>query len=716
MRHLSPAFALFALAALLAMAPRLAVRPSPAAAQPAFTAGLSVTVKAERTSINPGEAIQLAVALTNAGTSPVTVLLGCAPAHDLQVRDGQGNLMWRLNPTCNPAGSSLNLAPGQTQEWTGLWPGITANGTPIPAGVYGVWGIVETVPLSSIAGPVVISVGGAVATSTLSAPPTRTRTATPRPDEPTRTPTRVEEPTRTPTRRIEEPTRTGTTTPRPDEPTRTPTRRIEEPTRTATPPGGAVSGPRFGVVERPGNQRQPDVAGDPEREECQNLVVWWDEHAGEIWGRFVERHELGEPFLISGDAGADGPPAVAYNARRQLWLVVWSDMVEGGNSDVRARFVSCEGVEEHVFTVPTDPATADQPAVAAFDETFGIVWRQGEGGRARIMGGQVVELSVHQIVPIGPVGEVSEPAVACEPNEPCLVAWTRAEGDALDVVGRYWFPHEEYAGERHLTIATSPRRERYPSIAWNDADGIECYVVTWTDEGGERATVRARSVYPAAPRTLDDYVLGDPALIVSEDGHNSDHGDVARLGRGFVVVWASGADAVQDIWGRRVSVSGTARLLANGSLVPVSDSPMIERYPAVSSSGDPLALAVWEAERDNHDIDIFGRHVAATAPGAAGTLVTLLGQLRRHTPVADGGVWTVSVNSVLSGHFPCAEARVYYDQDAQIDPSLQPGDHVLVRGRIVPEQGACALQADVEGILGLTRAVIQLLLPLVLRQ
>jgi len=655
--------------------------PGPVGAQATYAAGVSVALRAERATNNPGGQLPVEVSLANAGTAPATIELGCGPAFDVQVRDGQGGLVWRLNPTCAAAVTSITLAPGEDRAWAGVWPGTDQAGAPVAAGVYSLWAVVETVPLVSIAGPVLVSVGGAVATPV---EPIATASPTRRPDEPTRAPTGVE-------------------------PTRTPTP-FGNPTGTATP-GDEAGGERFPIVERDGNQRRPDVAGNPEQQDCQNLVVWWDEGEHEIRARFVEPHFRGEPFSVSGDTGADGPPAVAYNVGRRLWLVVWSDEVgDAGRRLIRARFVDCGGVEGNVFALTDDGGVADQPDVAAFGETFAVVWRVPDGDRAVIRGARVAEMAAHQVVTFTDDDNPAEPAVACEFARACVIVWSRGGADARDVVGRSWVPHEEAVGARALDIATTDRVERLPAVAWNGSDAAETYLVTWTDEGGDYSTVRARAVYPPAPRGPDDYVVGQPDLQVSEGAQDDDHGDVAPLEAGFVVVWATGRLDPEDILARRVTSTGGTRALAGQPVIGVSDAPASERFPAVAASGATTALAVWESQSTGGDVNIFGRHFAAGGGAAAVSLVGFLGPSGTD---AAGAWWDVAVSRVMAGSYSCGEARVYYEPSAGVDPTLRSGEAVAVNGRTRPE--ACTLQADVLGIVRQTLRARLVHLPYALR-
>ncbi len=152
----------------------------------------------------------------------------------------------------------------------------------------------------------------------------------------------------------------------------------ETPPPTSTP--GAIPPATVLAV---GRVSDPDVAGDGTRSSCQHLVVWLDTDMadGAIWGRFIESDRLGEPFLISSDLGAAGPPEVAYSPALEKWLVVWPAPHLASVSMLRGRMVACPAPEGPVIEIGHYFLIEDQPAVAADGDGFAVVWRRSFSGR-----------------------------------------------------------------------------------------------------------------------------------------------------------------------------------------------------------------------------------------------------------------------------------------------------------------------------------------------
>ena len=681
---------LVVLVAIAALAPD-----NRAVAQDGYQSGIAVTLRTATNRVVMGRTLALRLEVTNVGTQSLNLTLDCDPPVDFRIYAKDGSLVWRLHPTCTDATVPLALAAGATRHWVATWTAADSTGAPLPVADYTVYGILRTVPEHAVAGPVVFEAVNGEAEHT--AVPEHTRV----PGDVTATPhheaTRVPEHTRVP----------GDVTATPH------AEATHVPEHTAVP---AESGEPFYVTDREGRQSRPDVAGHPELGDCQNLVVWWDEPARQIWGRFVERQWRSEPFLVSGDMSATGPPKVAYSIPRHQWLVVWADVTDGAQRVIRGRYIKCAAVQEAVFTIGGEVAGDDQPAVAATGEQFAVVWRHTVGDTgSQIMGAHVVGTQTQQLKAISDAGIVSEPAIACEGRGECLVAWTWEHSGDRDVVGRYWFPRESYVGTRLLEIAVTDRIERYPSIAWNGWYDRGAYAVTWADEAGDSSVIRVRTVYPGTGDRLDGYVLGEPVLLVSGENHRSDHADVAALGPGFVAVWSTGATVPAEIVARRLGYDPNTRGLSLGPVTAVGSHDAVEDYPAVPSSLDPLTLVVWQIDRGADASDVLGRHVAV--PALAGGQVALLGALRS-VPGGSGSLlqagaatWNVQVLKVREGEFECGQALVRFSRAAPAIPALMMGDLVFVRGNVSPADGACTVTVGAAGT-SVSRATIgRLVLP-----
>ncbi len=654
---------------------------------------LSAVLSVDQVRVAPATPVLLRLELVNGGQVPLTIHLACEPPHDFRLLDDAGRLVWQFQPTCDPGvRRDVTLAVGQALMWHATWPGVDGQGRPVLGGRYFLYGRVMTSPDLVQAGPLPIEVTGPTATP---GAVDATATAT--------LPTQV--PTATGGPGTVEPTATGG--PGTVEPTATVEPTVEPP----------ESGAPFPVAEQPERESRPDVAGSTDRSSCQHLIVWWEDGTRAVRGRFSGPDGMGEPFLIAERGTAGGPARVAYHPLLLQWLVVWPRPPESSVGGLLGRYVLCGGVHGHPFDIAPGTAYAEQPAVAADATGYVVVWRQARvPGPYEVAGTAVGEAASMAPITVIGTGNVAEPALACDGEALCLVAWTEAAGNAdhVDVTGRMWAPRQGTLGTRSLAIAATSRNERYPSIAYSGALSLPAYLVSWTDEGAAHTAVKVRGVYPQANGPLDAYQPGPLIGEVGADGMNGHLADVAAQGGEFVVAWASGAASPEDVLATRVRLDVASGQLLAAWPVVISDKHELEGYPAVADAGRPTALVVWQLEAATGS-NVWGRY--STVSGLLPMRVVLVGRLTHvGAVVQSGNTFVVRVSRVLVGQFLCSEAVVKVEEPSLAEAGLQPGDEVLVAGYQTPGEGDCVLVVGSSGTYVQRSRAAAVRLPYILRQ
>ncbi len=473
----------------------------------------------------------------------------------------------------------------------------------------------------------------------------------------------------------------------------------------------------FPLAEEAERESRPDVAGSGERSRCHHLVVWWEDGARSVRGRFTSPEGSSEPFLIAERGTAGGPPRVAYNPFLLQWLVVWPRSPEVSVGGLLGRYVVCGGVHGNPFEIAAGAGFAEQPAVAADSSGYVVVWRQARaGGLNEIAGTALGQGAAMAPITVIGSGRVAEPALACDGSSSCLVAWTDAPANAdhVDVLGRMWAPRQGALGTRTLAIATTARNERYPSVAYSGALQLPAYMVSWTDEGVAHTAVKVRGVYPQANGPLDAYLPGPVTTELGTNGLNAHLADIAAQGGEFVVAWASGPASPDDILATRVRLDVTTGLPLAAPPVVISDRREMEGYPAIADAGQPLALVVWQLETGAGS-DIWGRYSALI--GTLPMRVVLVGRVTHVGALAQSGrTLVVRVSRVLVGQFLCSEAVVRVDDPALTEAGLMPGDEVVVSGYHLPGEDECLLVVGAGGTYVQRSRSAPISLPYILRE
>jgi hypothetical protein len=137
-----------------------------------------------------------------------------------------------------------------------------------------------------------------------------------------------------------------------------------------------------------------------------------------------------------------------------------------------------------------------------------------------------------------------------------------------------------------ITISTTTSRRGYPSVAF---DGTN-YLVVWQ----ERRNGTDWDIYGARV-TQDGAVLDSSAIAISTAGRAEFAPSIVFDGTNYLVVWQDGRNRNWDIYGARVTSSGTV-LEPEG--IPISILGMHEERPSVAFGGT-THFVVWESGRSD---------------------------------------------------------------------------------------------------------------------
>lgn len=341
----------------------------------------------------------------------------------------------------------------------------------------------------------------------------------------------------------------------------------------ASASGGPI-GDNFPISNLSEDQVYPAVAYNSQREEY--LVVWYNDRPGndDIYGQRVSKNGtlVGPWFAISAGAGADRRyPDVAYNSKRNEYLVVWetdwhvqAQRVPALGGTVGSKWTIASG------TVGVD--YYDQPAVAyAYTaDRYVVAFRRVD--LLWVGGGSDIYFDVREwdLAPVvqNPVAAVS---AATLPQNPDL-AYNRTRNELL-VVWQQWMPGPpasfDIYGRRMTMAGTLPhvldtsipiqidgKDQIVPAVAAIPTESNKGhYLVVWE----HRHSATDGDIH--ARRVEGDGTL-NPGFIVSEAPENQTNPAVAgsEAGQQHLVAWTqdytSGMVVFPGIGVRTVSSNG----------------------------------------------------------------------------------------------------------------------------------------------------------------
>ena len=281
-------------------------------------------------------------------------------------------------------------------------------------------------------------------------------------------------------------------------------------------------------------ETNPAVAYNPDREEY--LVVWYNDRAGndDIQAQRVSKNGalVGNPFYIAAGAGVDRRfPDVAYNSRRNEYLVVWEHLGSSG-PEIHAVPVSATGgvdLSKQVVIATTSPSSAPyRPAVAyAYtSDKYLVVWYDEGVGFSSIWG-QVLSSDgalngSNFLISEDPGGhERYDPDVAyCRTRNEFLVVWRQlATPSDGDIYARRVTGDGNPLSPDSITISVLLYDETAPAVAAlplknNEGD----YLIVWETNTGSDTDIYDLTVHVASDGTVS---LGSLLpQIVYDDSEN----------------------------------------------------------------------------------------------------------------------------------------------------------------------------------------------------
>ncbi|MCX6841759.1 MAG: T9SS type A sorting domain-containing protein [candidate division WOR-3 bacterium] len=381
------------------------------------------------------------------------------------------------------------------------------------------------------------------------------------------------------------------------------------------------------------NQYNPSVAFDG----TDYLVVWEDTRNGsynDIYGARVS--PTGSVLDPSGIAISPNTPtshqffpSVAFDGTN--YLVVWED---GRNTwmDIYGARVSKNGtvLDAGGILVSTNTPTSSQliPAVAFGGTNYLVVWRDtrndayGDIYGARVSkAGAVLDASGIAITPNTPTSSQMYPSVAFDGTNYLVVWYDDRNGPNSDIYGTRVSKAGAVLDASGIAITpnTPTSGQQYASVAF---DGNN-YLVVWQDYRNGSYT----DIYGARV-SQSGSVLDAGGILVSTNTPTSyeDIPSVAFDGSNYLVIWTEYRNANRDIYGARVSPTGT---ILDPYGIIVTGSVNTQTGPAVAFDGTNY-LVVWQDNR-NGNYDICGARVAAD-----GALLDLAGfAISTNTPTSD---------------------------------------------------------------------------------
>lgn len=347
---------------------------------------------------------------------------------------------------------------------------------------------------------------------------------------------------------------------------------------------------------------------------------------------------IGSAFRIDSDRdNSQELPAVAYNADRAEYLVVWCESTTGGGFQIRAQRLSQDGTRLGSSFLVTAQSEVDyfNPDVAynSNHQQYFVIYdyhdydTSEQGIRAKTITGDGATGGTEFTIVDDGAGDPKtyhSPAVAyASTADRYLIAFVYFS--AYDTVSVAAYDHE---GTRHGGFVSLAGSSLYPiqkpELAYNSARNE--FLVVWQQQAYVGGVRQDKDIYGRRVEMSGGLNALDTPFAISDDTHEEKNPTVAALPNagadGQYLVVFEYDNSVDNLLRGQV-VGGTGAL---GSLItfPYSASSDAQQYPAVAASESASRyLVTWCQNRSDTpalDGEIVGRAVAADGTLLGGLL------------------------------------------------------------------------------------------------
>ena len=341
------------------------------------------------------------------------------------------------------------------------------------------------------------------------------------------------------------------------------------------------------------------------------LVVWNDYRNGSDYDIYGARVSTSGTVLdtagipISTAADYQWQPSIAFDGTN--YFVVWTDDRNGwGNDDIYGARVSTSGTVLDTAGIPISTAANHQwwPSIAFDGTNYFVVWADGRNGSDYDIYGARVTTSGVVLDTAGiPISTVVKyqwwPSIAFDGTNYFVVWEYHRNWWNYDIYGARVTTSGTVLDTTGIPISTADWWQSSPSIAF---DGIN-YLVVWDDYRGSDKDIYGSRV------STSGTVLDTAGIPISTAANHQEYPFIAFDSTNYLVVWKDyRSDASGDIYGARVSTSGTVLDTAG---IPISTAPDEQEWPSIAFDGIKY-LVVWDDYRNGSDWHVYGARVTTS--------------------------------------------------------------------------------------------------------
>lgn len=335
-----------------------------------------------------------------------------------------------------------------------------------------------------------------------------------------------------------------------------------------------------------------------------NYFVVWDDYRTntnfDIYGARVNTSAtVLDPngILVSSTINFQVAPSTAFDGTN--YLTVWEDATSYGYYNIRGARIDQNGVVLDPSCINISTATNNQmsPDVAYGDTIYLVAWEDNRTGNYNIYGTIISRagavINPNGFIISGATNDQENPSVAFGDTNFFVVWEDYRTATNCNIYGARVTQNGTVLEPTGIAISTASNAQVCPDLAF---DGTN-FLVVWEDY---RNNSSVSDIY-ATRVSQTGTVLNPSGIAISTASGSQFTPAIAFGGTNYLVVWLDLRNGAYDIYGARISPSGT---VLDPSGIPICTNISSQMAPAVAFDGVNYVV-LWQDAR-NGSWDIFG--------------------------------------------------------------------------------------------------------------
>ncbi len=313
--------------------------------------------------------------------------------------------------------------------------------------------------------------------------------------------------------------------------------------------------------------------------------------------------------VLCNSAGVKSKPKIVL-VGSGVCVITWSDFRNGLNYDMYAQMVNASGVVQWTANgsvVCNSLGDQDNPSIVNVSSDVIIAWTDTRLGLGKDIVAQKLNSSgqaqwqSNGVAVTNSTGNENSPLMVVDGNSGVILTWEDNQNPASDIYAqRLNDSGQPLWGANGIQICNADDYQKQQQII---ADGNSGAIIAWEDGRNSSQDIYAQRVNDAGQIQW----TANGMAISTSTGDQRYPSIISDNAGGAIFSWQDERNGLSDVYGQRVSNSGTVQWQNNGLAISTAVNSQI--LPQTTTDGQGGAIVAWTDNRSGTQNDVYGQKV-----------------------------------------------------------------------------------------------------------